>query len=315
MNYSNLTAVPIFSSGGAVERPTTWETKMFAITGISGQVGGATARTLLETGHKVRAVVRDKAKASAWEALGAEIAIADLEDAESLTKAFAGVEGAYVMVPPAFAPQPGYPEARKAATTIAAALKAARPGRVVALSSIGGERESGLGLITQVHILEQALAPLDLPVAILRPTWFMENSLWDVAPARDTGKMPSFLQPADRPYPMVATADIGKVAAETLPQSWTGKRVIEIEGPKLYTQNELAGLLGDALGRTVTAQPIPHEDWEGLFKSSGTAWPAPRIEMIDGFNSGWIRFEPEKHEHVVGGTPFEAVLAELVERS
>lgn len=288
---------------------------MFAITGVSGQVGGATARALLEAGHKVRAVLRDKAKAAAWEALGAEIAIADLEDAESLTKAFTDMDGAYVMVPPTFAPQPGYPEAKKAASAIVAALQAARPGRVVALSSIGGEREGGLGLITQVHILEEALAPLDLPIAILRPTWFMENSLWDVAPARDTGKMPSFLQPADRPFPLVATADIGGVAAGTLTQSWTGKRVIEIEGPKLYTQNELAGLFGRVLGCTVTAQPIPHAEWEGLFQSLGTAWPAPRIEMIDGFNSGWIRFEPEKHEHIVGTTPFEAVLADLVKRA
>jgi len=288
---------------------------MFAITGVSGQVGGAAARTLLEMGHKVRAVLRDRSKAAAWEALGAGIAIADLEDAESLARAFAGADGVYVMVPPTFAPQPGYPEARAASSAIAAALKAAKPGRVVALSSIGGGRESGLGLITQVHILEQALVPLDLPVALLRPTWFMENSLWDVAPARDTGRMPSFLQPADRPFPMVATADIGKVAAETLTQNWTGKRVIEIEGPKLYTQNEIADLMAKALGRAVTAQPIPHEEWEALFKSSGTAWPAPRIEMIDGFNSGWIAFEPGKHEHVVGKTPLETVLAELVQRS
>ena len=138
---------------------------MFAITGVSGQVGGAAARTLLEMGHKVRAVLRDRSKAAAWEALGAGIAIADLEDAESLARAFAGADGVYVMVPPTFAPQPGYPEARAASSAIAAALKAAKPGRVVALSSIGGGRESGLGLITQVHILEQALVPLDLPVA------------------------------------------------------------------------------------------------------------------------------------------------------
>src|ERR1700722_15234748 len=104
MNYSNSDAAPISSSGGAVKRYPDMETKMFAITGVSGQVGGATARTLLETGHKVRAVLRDKSKAAAWQALGAEIAIADLEDAESLTKAFAGADGVYVMVPPSFAP-------------------------------------------------------------------------------------------------------------------------------------------------------------------------------------------------------------------
>ena len=61
-------------------------------------------------------------------------------------------------------------------------------------------------------------------------------------------------------------------------------------------------------------QPISRAAWEDFFKSQGTAWPAPRIEMIDGFNAGWIAFEPGQHEHVVGETPFEAVLANLPKR-
>ena len=211
--------------------------------------------------------------------------------------------------------QPGYPEARAAAASLARVLAAVAPQRVVALSSIGGQRESGLGLITQVHMLEEALAALPIPTAILRPTWFMENSLWDIAPARETGTVASFLQPLDRAYSMVATADIGRVIAATLVQEWQGRRVIEIEGPQRYTQNEVASLLGDVLGRKVQAQAVPREQWEALFQSQGAAWPVPRIEMIDGFNSGWIEFEEAGvNERVIGETPYETVLAELAKR-
>lgn len=288
---------------------------MFAIMGVTGQVGGAAARALLAAGHRVRAVVRDKSKAAAWAERGAEIAVAAVEDTAALKDAFAGTEGIFVMVPPDFAPQPDYPGARVAASSLARAIAEAAPERVVALSSIGGQRESGLGLITQVHILEEALAGLSVPTAILRPAWFMENSLWDIAPARDTGAMASFLQPLGRPYPMIATADIGRVIAETLEEQWQGRRVIEIEGPQRYTQHAIAALLGGVLGRQVRAQAVARDQWEALFQAQGTPWPTPRIEMIDGFNSGWIDFEAEGvNERVIGKTTFANVLGELVGR-
>ncbi len=227
---------------------------MFAIMGATGNVGGAAARSLLAAGHKVRAVLRDQAKAAAWEALGAEIAIAAVEDVGALAEAFSGTEGVFVMVPPNFAPDPDFTSARVAAANQTAALAAAKAPKVAALSSIGGERQSGLGLITQVHILEEALGTLQIPAVILRPGWFMENALWDVAPARQTGEMASFLEPLDKPFPMVATADIGRAAAEALAQTWSGTRVIEIEGPKRYTQIEIATLLGNALGGRVAAK-------------------------------------------------------------
>jgi len=55
-----------------------------------------------------------------------------------------------------------------------------------------------------------------------------------------------FLQPLDRPMPMVATADVGRVAAELLLQDWSGKRVVELEGPYWVTQNEIASELAKA---------------------------------------------------------------------
>jgi uncharacterized protein YbjT (DUF2867 family) len=260
-------------------------------------------------------VLRDESKAAHWRERGAEVAIASFDDADALTTAFRDTAGVFVMIAPNFAPLPGYPNAHAAAAVLKEALSKARPGRVAALSSVGGQRETGLGLITQVHILEQALAELAIPTAILRPAWFMENSLWDIAPARASGMMPSFLQPLERAFPMVATADIGRVVAQTLTQSWQGRRVIEIEGPRRYTQREIAALLDAVLGRPVEARTVPREQWEAQFQAQGTEWPAPRIEMLDGFNSGWIDFEDGVNERVVGTTSYRTVLEELVRRA
>ena len=60
---------------------------MYAVTGITGQVGGVIGRALLNTGLSVRAVVRDSAKGAAWKKCCCEVALADMNDAPALTAA------------------------------------------------------------------------------------------------------------------------------------------------------------------------------------------------------------------------------------
>jgi NAD(P)H dehydrogenase (quinone) len=72
-----------------------------------------------------------------------------------------------------------------------------RPKRLVYLSTIGAQA-SRSNLLSQHTIIEQELRKLALPITFLRPGWFMENSAWDVAPAKN-GVIPCFLQPLDRP--------------------------------------------------------------------------------------------------------------------
>jgi NAD(P)H dehydrogenase (quinone) len=55
---------------------------MYAVTGITGKVGGTVAQTLLAAGEKVRAVVRDEAKGRPWADKGCEVAIASIGDAD-----------------------------------------------------------------------------------------------------------------------------------------------------------------------------------------------------------------------------------------
>jgi uncharacterized protein YbjT (DUF2867 family) len=287
---------------------------MFAVTGITGKVGGVVARLLLASGHDVRAVVRDEAKGAAWAQQGCEVAIADVNDVDALQQAFTGTEGVFVLLPPNFDPSPGFPESRKAIATLRAALAAARPGKVVVLSTIGAQATQS-NLLSQLGIMEQELGTLPMPVAFLRAAWFMENAAWDVTPAREAGIVPSFLQPLDKPVPMVATADIGHVAKELLLDSWTGRRVVELEGPARITPNDIARSFARLLGREVRMQSVPRDTWEDLFRSQGMKNPLPRMHMIDGFNEEWIRFEGGDAESRKGRVPLDTVIRGLIENS
>ncbi|MFT4437273.1 NmrA family NAD(P)-binding protein [Caballeronia sp. 15715] len=287
---------------------------MYAVTGITGQVGGVVARLLLAAGHDVRAVVRDAAKGEAWAKQGCEVALADVNDQQALQHAFEGTEGVFVLLPPTFDPTPGFPEARKTIATLRAALAAAKPSRVVVLSTIGAQATQP-NLLNQLQILEQELGTLPMPVAFLRAAWFIENAAWDVAPARDSGIVPSFLQPLDKPVPMVATADIGRVAAELLRESWTGRRIVELEGPQRISPDMIAAGFTRLLGRDVSMTVVPRDTWEDLFRSQGMKNPTPRMQMIDGFNEEWICFEGAENEVRKGRVPLDTVLQSLIEKA
>ena len=285
---------------------------IFAITGITGQVGGEVARNLLAAHQTVRGVVRDVSKCKEWAERGCELVSADINDAAALTAALKGVDGAFVMVPPNFDPSADFSEARTLAATLSSVLAAARPRRVVYLSTIGAQATRA-NLLTQHTIIEQALRKLPMAITFLRPAWFMENFTWDVAPARN-GAIQSFLQPLDKLFPMVATSDIGRLAAELLQETWEGQRVMELEGPQRVTPTEVATTFAKLLGRPVRIEEVPHVTWETLFKSQGMKNPEPRIQMLDGFNEGWIEFEGKEASSRKGKVTLETVLRTLIER-
>jgi len=286
---------------------------MYAITGITGQVGSALALNLLAAGRPVRAVVRDVAKGAAWAERGCEIALADINDTAALTRAFTGVEAVFVLLPPTFDPADGFPEARALIASLRAALAAARPQRVVVLSTVGAQATQA-NLLNQLGIMERELGTLDLPVAFLRAAWFMENSLWDMAQAHD-GAIANFLQPLDRKVPMIACADISAVAAELLQDRWHGVRVVELEARERVSPNDIAAVFAELLGHDVRTTAIPRATWHALFTAQGMRNPTPRMQMIDGFNEGWIDFEGGQQGSRKGHTTLAQALRGLLDRA
>jgi len=236
-----------------------------------------------------------------------------MTDAAALAAAFAGAEAVFLLIPPAFDPAPGFPQAKLIIEALKTALAKAAPKKVVCLSTIGAQAKQE-NLLTQLGLVERALSELPMPVAFLRAGWFMENSVWDIAPARD-GVMPSFLQPLDKPVPMVGVRDVGSVAAEMLQEDWTGKRIVELEGPYRITPLQMAEAFSSVLGRPVQAETIERDAWEALFRSQGMQNPGPRMRMLDGFNEGWIEFEGGEAGSRKGEIKFETAIRVLVERS
>lgn len=282
---------------------------MYVITGITGKVGGALARNLIKAGQPVRAVIRDAGKAAFWADQGCEVVFAQMDDAQALTEAFMGATGVFILPPPGFDPQPGFPEARAVIAAVSQALQAAAPNKVLCLSTIGAQATE-VNLLTQRTLMEQALSALDIPVTFLRPAWFMENAAYDLITARETGVIHSFLQPLDKSVPMIATADIGTLAAQLLQQAWAGHRVVELEG-QWVSPNDIAQGLSQVLGRDVHAEGVARDTWEALLRAQGAQNPLPRMRMVDGFNEGWICFE---HEQVLkGDTSLLTVLRELAD--
>ena len=281
---------------------------MFLITGITGKVGGAAARHLLDKGKQVRALVRDPAKAAAWSAKGVELVKGDWADPVAMTQALNGVEGAYLMMPPIQTPSRDFREAKAVISSYKEALAKSAPPKLVVLSSMGSEKSSGLGLITATHLIEQALGNEPFPVAFVRAGSFLENYLFGIQAAQG-GTLPIFYAPTDRKLPMIATEDIGAEIAKLLTTEWTGKRIIELGS--LVSADDLAAALGKALGRDVKAQAIPRQAWAGALQQMGippaSTWAFE--EMVDGVNSGWIGLGVEGTERVEGTTSAKDVFA------
>lgn len=261
---------------------------MFLVTGITGNTGAAAADALLASGRRVRALVRSPEKARAWAARGVELVEGDVASADDLARAMAGVDGAYVLVPPDYAADDFIARAAAIAGGVRAAVERSRPERLVFLSSEGAQAPEGTGIIRTLHAAEEILAGAPTRLTFLRAAYFQENWLAVLPLAAAQGVLPSMLD-LDRPQRMVATADIGRVAAEAL-RAETAPALIELAGPEDYSPRDVAAAASRVLGRSVEPVVPPRAAWEGIFQEAGLRAGAAELmaEMYDGIGSGAV---------------------------
>lgn len=282
---------------------------MFLVMGITGKVGGATARHLLQRRQQVRALVRDRAKAAGWANHGVELVDGDWNDAGAIERALDGVDGAFVMLPAVWAPSPDFREAKAVISSYVEALAKAAPSRVIALSSMGANRTGGLGMVTALSLLEQGFRHLASPVAFVRAGGFFENFLYGLHVARG-GTLPVYYNPTSRKSTMVATNDIGAEAAALLTGPvWSGHRVIELGS--MYSADDVAAQLGDVMQRDVKAFAVPRTEWPAAFEQLGIpkGETGPAEAMFEAVNAGWMDLGAAGAEHVAGTTPPRDVFA------
>ena len=260
---------------------------MYVVTGVTGNTGKVVAETLLAQKHPVRVIVRDEAKAASWRAKGAEVAIASLDDTAALTEALAGATGAYLLVPPQY----GATDMRAAqlvtVNAIASAVKASGIAHVVALSSLGAQHATGTGPVVTLHHFERTIEKSAPNVTLLRAAYFLENVGQVVGEVQKASVYHTFLTVGPA-IPMVSVQDIGETAAALLLDPAQGIRLVDLLGPKDYTQQDLADTFTKLTGREVKLAFAPDEYVVPALTGNGMPQNVAELfrEMIGAINSG-----------------------------
>jgi NAD(P)H dehydrogenase (quinone) len=228
---------------------------MFVILGATGKTGGCAATALMEQGKPVRVVVRDAGKGAAWKARGADVAVADVDDAPALARTLRGAEGAYIIVPRNFGVADVLDSRKRCIDSLARAIVESGIEHVVFMSSVGAHRPARTGLIGSLYYAEQRLADIKADITFVRGSYFLENWEPDVAAMRNGNVFNTFLR-ADHRIPQVAVRDLGDMIAGFLLNRRRGHRVVECTGPADWSPAEIAETIGE-----VTGKPIEIKQW------------------------------------------------------
>ncbi len=267
---------------------------MFTIFGVTGNTGKVVAEALLARGKKVRVVGRNPEKLEGLRTKGAEVVQGDVTDEKSVARALRDAEGAYLLVPPDPTSQDLVGRGRAIVRGYENALREVKVPHVVVLSSIAAHVPSGTGPIVIARAAELGLAELpNTRATFVRAAYFMENHLANVHPMKADGVLPVFGGGEAFPFPMVATHDIGTVAADALLGTPKENEWIELSGPKEYSFEDVAEAASQILGRSVKATPAPIDALVPTFMKFGISENVAGLyrEMTEASGKGLMRFE------------------------
>jgi uncharacterized protein YbjT (DUF2867 family) len=287
---------------------------MYVVTGATGNTGHIVAKNLLANGQKVRAIGRTTDRLQSIVAEGAEPFVADLTNKQALSKAFSGARAVYAMIPPNLSSENYRAYQDRVSDAIASALAAAKVQYSVTLSSVGADKPSKTGPVVGLHNLEQQLNKIEgVNVLHLRPGYFMENTLVQVGVIQAMGIAAGPLR-SDLKLPMIATRDIGAVAAdELLKLGFQQKQTRELLGQRDLTMTEVAAIIGKAIGKPGLAyKQLPDEQFRTAVTQAGISLNVANLilEMAAALNSGHMRpLEPRSARNTTP-TSFEAFVAE-----
>jgi len=287
---------------------------MHVVLGASGHTGHVVAKNLLASQQKVRVVGRNAAHLQSHAAQGAEIFIGDVTDATALTKAFENADNAYVMIPTNYTSNDPLAYSERVSDAIAAALKNAGVKNVVALSSFGADKSKGTGPVVGLYKLEQKLNQINgANVLFLRAAYFMENSLPQAAAISKMGFAVGPVRP-DLKLPMIATRDIGAFAADALLSlTFRGKQTQELLGQRDITYNEVAAIIGKAIGKPdLRYTQLPDEQIRPALVQTGMSEQLAGLilEMAAALNSGYMRALEPRASRNTTPTSYETFVAE-----
>lgn len=285
---------------------------MYAVAGVSGRTGAATANALLKQGQKVRVIVRDEAQGEAWAHKHVEIAVADLTDSAALAPALKGTQGAFLLLPPHLAATDYLADRAAFLEKMMAGVKKSGIKNILFLSSIGAQHPAGTGPVVALHRAEKALAGFVPSVTFLRPGYFLENWAGSLLHALDKSELPHF-GTVHVKFPQVGTFDVGVAAANALVENVPGTRHLELAGKENWSVEDVAVVLTSLLGQHIKPVSLPVDAAKGVLEQSGLSAPMAALyaELYQGLARGLLAFA-HPHGFLRGTTPLFDTLKTLV---
>jgi uncharacterized protein YbjT (DUF2867 family) len=288
---------------------------MHVILGATGHTGSVIANVLLDMGKKVRVVGRDEKKLTPFVSRGAEAFAADVVDKEALSRAFDGAEAAYTLTPPNMTSNNYLAYQHQVTDTVASALETTGVKYAVTLSGFGADKPDKTGPVLGLHYMETRFAKISgLNALHLRAGYFMENTLPQLEILQQFGMMAGPVN-GDLKLPMIATRDIGAAAADALLRlNFTGQQTRELLGQRDISYNDMARVVGAAIGRPALAYiQLPAEQVIMAMAQMGLSKHVAGLicEMSDALNSGHMRALEARTAANTTPTSFETFVQEV----
>jgi uncharacterized protein YbjT (DUF2867 family) len=223
------------------------------LTGSLGHISKPLTENLLKNGHTVTVISSKPEKKKEIETLGAKAAIGSINDVGFLTQAFTGADCVYCMEPPA-----GFFDHSfdlfayidKLGHIFVQAIKQSGVKKVILLSSIGAHTDTGVGMLSFHYNMEKILntLPADIAIKFMRPVGFYYNLFSFIPVIKGQGNIVSNYN-SDYKEPWVSPIDIADAIAEEIDAQKPGERKIRYVASDELSSNELAAILGEAIGK------------------------------------------------------------------
>ncbi|HWF91157.1 MAG TPA: NAD(P)H-binding protein [Terriglobales bacterium] len=266
---------------------------MHVIIGATGHTGSVVTNKLLANGKKVRVVGRNADHLASFTKKGAEPFVGNVTDKNAITKAFAGAQAVYVMLPPEPTINDYYAYAKQATEAFASAIEQNRVKYAVSLSSVGADRPDKTGPIVGLHNLEERLNQIaGINVLHIRAAYFMENTLGQADAITQMGSVAGPLRP-ELKFPLIASRDIGEFAGDAMSRlDFAGRQIHELQGQRDLSYAEITAIIGKAIGKPdLKYTKLTSEQFRGALQSMGMSENSARllVEMADSMESEYIK--------------------------
>lgn len=263
---------------------------MILVMGATGQVGSKITTHLLANDEKVRCLARHFPQTDVFK--GAELAQGDINDVAFLSQAMRGCKSVFTFLPnDKSATEVRYSQ-NKYGEVIAEAIEESGVKKVVNLSSVGADLESGTGPILGLHDQELRLNEIThADIVHLRPTFFMENLLHSIPSIMADNRIYDII-PSEVPFPMIATRDIASRAAFLLMNpDFKETRIEYLLGERDLCMDEVVSVLSDTLKkRDLKYSELSTDKMKKIYLQNGMTedWADSYLDLSKALGNGTI---------------------------